>query len=141
MTEKEQSTLPKKSPRKSGKRGIGPVLDPVKDFDEPLRKEPKESEKEESKGSLLTVQPEAPKVANGRMKVFYDKPHFSKFKEKTLIALAISTPVEEAHLKHFPKLLSEGYHDIMKKGRTKISFGELPAQQATFYLSESLKGD
>jgi len=133
----------KKAPKKTGKRGITP-LDPVKDFDTPVKKDP-EKQLEEldkppvKKGSLLIEQPDTPTVANGRMKVFYDKPHFSKYKDVVLIALQCTVPLTEKHLSLLPKIVADGYHDVNKKGRSRINLKDLPNQFVQFFLESDRK--
>lgn len=107
--------------------------DPAKQLEE-LDKAP------QKKGSLLIEQPETPTVANGRMKVFYDKPHFSKYKDVVLIALQCTVPLTEKHLKLLPKIVADGYHDVNKKGRSRINFKDLPNQSVEFFLESERKG-
>src|SRR6266403_3496319 len=106
-----RSALPEKPPKRTGKRGVGPKLDPVADFDSPVKKDPPEA-----KGSLLANVPPAPSVANGRFKIFYDRPFWTKFKDRILVALQCSVPLEEGHANLLPKIIADAWHDVMKKG-------------------------
>lgn len=138
----------KNAPKKSGKKTlVGRPLDQDKDFDVPAIKakellaelDKPTPKKEVAKGSLLALQPDTPTVANGRIKVFYDKPHHSKYKDVILIALQITVPLTEKHLKFLPKIIADGFHDINKKGRSRMNFRDLPAQHVTFYLDSNRK--
>ncbi len=147
MTKDPADALPKTAPKKTGKRGIKP-LDPEADFDKPMKKEADpEAQLAEldkpapKKGSLLAEQPETPTVANGRIKVFYDKPHFSKYKDVVLIALQITVPLTEKHLKYIPKMIADAYHDVNKKGRSRINLRDIPPQHVEFYLESDRKED
>ncbi len=131
---KEKHALPERAPKKSGKRGIGPI-DPVADFDAPVTKPV------EPKGSLLANNPPKPSVANGRFRAFYDKPFVTKVKDKILIALQITTPLEDEHEKIIPKIVADAFSDISKKGRTRINLRDIPAQHVTFFLTSDHKED
>lgn len=114
-------------------------LDPVEDFEKPVKKDAAEQLAEldkppEKKGSLLIEQPDTPTVANGRMKVFYGKPFFEKYKDVALIALRITVPLTDKHQKLLPKIMANGYADINKKGRSRINLKDIPAQRVDFYL-------
>ncbi len=64
---KEKHALPERAPKRTGKRCVGPKLDPVADFDAPVKKDPPEA-----KGSsLLVEQPPKPTIVGDRMEVFY----------------------------------------------------------------------
>jgi hypothetical protein len=140
----EEHPAPKPPPpKRSGKRGLtlanavhNTALDPAADFDTPTRKEP---EAQQAHGSLLVTNPPKPTVANGRMKVFYDRPLFSKSKDRILIALQFSVPLGEEHDEILPKSVAEAHHDLLKRNRTKISLNGLPAQHATLYISADHK--
>ncbi len=125
-----RSALPERPPKRTGKRGVGPKLDPVADFDSPVKKDPPEA-----KGSLLANVPPAPSVANGRFKIFYDRPFWTKFKDRILVALQCSVPLEEGHANLLPKIIADAWHDVMKKGRTKIICNGIPAQSVTVFIS------
>jgi hypothetical protein len=130
----------KHAPKKTGKSGVRPPLDPVADFDTPTRTA--ESQLEEldkpatKKGSLLAEQPPKPKVVGDRMEVFYLKPIFGKTpKGDITVAMAITVPLEDGHLELLPKIIADGYKDVTKKGRKSMNFRELPGQHAQFFLS------
>lgn len=124
-------------PKKTGKRGIGP-LNVEEDFDTPTRKEPQE---EPQGSSLLVEQPPKPKVVGDRMEIFYEKPIFGKFKEVITVSLVCSIPIEKEHEKLIPKIVRDAYHDISKKGRKSINLKDpdLPGQRAVFYLAPDIK--
>jgi hypothetical protein len=128
-------------PKKTGKSGIRP-LDPVEDFGEPTRKAADALAKldKPGKGSLLAEQPPKPKVVGSRMEVFFLKPIFDKTtKGDITVALVITVPIEKEHHDLLPKIIADGYKDIIKKGRKSIGFNGLPGQSADFYLTSDDK--
>jgi hypothetical protein len=132
-----RSVLPEKPPKRTGKRGVGPKLDPVVDFDSPVKKDPPEA-----KGSLLAEQPPKPTIVGDRMEVFYLKPLFGKTpKGDITVSLAITLPVKDEHDGLLPKIVHDGYKDILKKARKAINFSELPGQRAEFYISSDAKDE
>ena len=135
-SENEKSLLPdpKNAPKKTGKRLPRPI-DPLEDFDKPVTKQTAMN----AEGSLLAKQPETPAVVNGRMKVFYAKPEHSKYKDTILISLHMSVPITKDHLKLVPKQIADGYHDVNKKGRSRINFRDLPNQAVEFFLDTESK--
>ena len=140
-----EDTLPTQRPKKTGSRGIGP-LDVEKDSNATAVKAPDPEQQlatldkqAPAKGSLLAEQPASPTVVNDRMKVFYDKPHHSKYKDVILIALQMSVPLTEKHLKLLPRIVADGYADINKKGRSRITFKNLPNQAVNFYMDSDTK--
>lgn len=136
---KEKHALPERAPKKSGKRGIGPI-DSVSDFDKPVTRSMVKKDAPEPKGSLLADNPPAPKIVGDRMEVFYLKPIFGKTpKGDITVSLAITLPVEEDHDGLLPKIVHDGYKDILKKARKAINFSELPGQRAEFYISSDAK--
>src|SRR5882757_7482086 len=87
-----ESHLPVRAPKKSGRKGIGP-LDVAADFATPAKRAP------EATGSLLVKQPVAKTVIGDRMEVFYLKPLFGKTKNGDItVSLCITVPLEDAHL-------------------------------------------
>jgi len=133
---KEKHALPERAPKRTGKRCVGPKLDPVADFDAPVKKDPPEA-----KGSsLLVEQPPKPTIVGDRMEVFYLKPLFGKTpKGDITVSLAITLPVEDEHDGLLPKIVHDGYRDVLKKARKAINFSELPGQRAEFYISSDAK--
>lgn len=139
---KSRSLLPAKHPKRTGKRGVGPKLDPKEDFETPTKKPDGEtSQATESKGSsLLVEQPPKPKVVGDRMEVFYLKPVFTKTpKGDILVSLAITVPIDKEHEELLPEIIAAGYKDLLKKGRSTLGFKDLPGQRAEFYLSQDIK--
>jgi len=130
---KEKHALPERAPKKSGKRGIGPI-DPVSDFDKPVTRAP------EPKGSSLQADvPPAPSIANGRFKIFYDRPFITKIRDRILIALQITVPLEDEHAELLPKIVADAQHDVLKRGRKKIICNGIPAQHVSFFLTSDRK--
>lgn len=139
-----ESHLPKRPPLASGKRGIGPKvepLDPVKDFETPTKQEPTQEVEQAEQGSLLAKQPKKAVVVGNRMEIFYDKPVFAKWKDTVIVALVCTMPVEKEHEDLLPKMVRDAYHDIKKKGRKNLTLkdADLPGQRAVFYLSSDIK--
>lgn len=135
-SENEKSLLPdtKNAPKRTGKRLPRPI-DPLEDFDKPVTKQtPMNAE-----GSLLVKQPESPSVVNDRMKMFYAKPNYSKYKDTIVISLQMSVPLTKEHLNLIPKQIADGFHDINKKGRSRINFKDLPNQAVEFFLDAESK--
>ena len=85
--------------------------------------------------ALMADNPSKPTVMNGRMKVFYDKPHFTKSKDHILVALQLSIPLEQEHDDLLPKIIIEAHKDVLKRGRKRILLNGLPAQHASIYLT------
>jgi len=131
--------LPKRAPKKSGKRGIGPkvdALDPVKDFETPVKKEV-----EEPKGSLLVEQPPAPTVVGDRILMHYLKPTFSKTKKgMRLVAMHLSFALTEEHTADslLPKGIRESWEVISKQGRKKLDLIGIPGQRAEFFMTQDI---
>jgi len=131
---KKKALLPTKAPKRTGKKGIGP-LDPLDDFDKGTKK----PEAPEVKGSLLVEQPPKPKVVGDRMAVFYLKPIFGKTPKGVItVSLVITVPLADEHADLLPKIIHDGYKDVLKKGRSALAFKDLPAQHAVFYLTSDM---
>jgi len=127
-----KSLLPKKPPKKTGKRGIKP-LDADEDFDKPV------TQQTSMEVGLKADNPPTPAVANGRMKVFYDRPIFSKYKDVVLIALQFSVPLDKEHDPLLPKVVADAHRDLLKKGRVKINLNGIDAQHAMLFLSSDIE--
>jgi hypothetical protein len=132
QSRKQQSLLPSKPPKKSGKRGPRP-LDPKEDFDQPTKKE--------AEGSLIAEQPPQPAVVGSRIKAHYLKPIFSKTtKGERLLAMHMTFPLTEEHTGDslLPKSVCEGWGFISKHGRKRLDLVGIPGQKATFYLTPDI---
>ena len=139
MSKEKKQLLPdkKNAPKKTGKKGIGP-LDPVKDFENPLNKKAIE----ETRGSFLVKQPLRPTVVGNRFEAFFLKTTFSKTKEgRKLVSLRFTVPLEDEHIDVLPKIVADGYKDVKKKGRNKIGFNGIPGQSVHLHLSQDIKED
>jgi hypothetical protein len=133
------ATLPKKRGKKSGKTNLTLAEAPEKKTPaEQLEELDKPKPKKE--GTLQVEQPPTPTVANGRMKVFFDKPFFSKYKDTVLISLQCSVPLTDKHMSVLPKAICDAYIDVQKKGRSRINLRDLPPQQVGFFLESDRKG-
>lgn len=145
LEEETAAHLPdkKNAPKRSGPKGIQ-RLDPVEDFEKPVRKEGEEAvaelDKPKAKGSLLADNPPKPTVANGRMKVFYDKPVTTKVKDKILIALACTVALEKEHDELLPKIIANAHRE-MRKGVVGMKLTDIPSQTVSFYHSSDAPAD
>jgi hypothetical protein len=133
----KNSHLPdkKNAPKKTGKRGIKP-LDPEADFDKAVTQQTEMSAGPRG-SSLLVEQPPKPRVVGDRFEAFYLKPFFQKDPKtgKLSVALAFSVALEKEHRPLLPKMVSDAYHDILKKGRKGMQLRSIPGQQARIYIS------
>lgn len=132
MAQPKKSHLPdrKHAPKKTGKR-LPPPEDPAEKL------VTTQTEMKVGPGTLLVEQPEKPGIANGRFRVFYDKPTFKKFKEEVpLISLRFSVPLEKGHDPLLPKIAAEAHRDLSKRGRDLIRLKDIPAQHALLFISE-----
>jgi len=137
LIKKVEDHLPKKAPKKTGKRGIKP-LDIDKDFPEPVKKEPAKHAPE----SLMVEQPKRPTVVGDRFEAFYLKPVFGKTKDgKKTIGLRFTVPLENEHEGLLPKIIHDGYRDIRKTGRVGMRFNNVPGQRAEIFLTHDIKED
>jgi hypothetical protein len=129
--------LPRKAPKRTGRKGIGPALDPVKDFETPTRKKP-EAAKEQAE--LLKVPATAPKlIVKDRMAIRYLRPIFDKTKKgKLTVALKFSLPITEEHMDVLPKIMHDGWQIISKRGRKRLDLIDVPPQRVAFYLASDI---
>lgn len=138
---KAAAILPKKAPKKTGKRGIGPKpepLDPEKDLETPVRKEPETPAQE---GSLLAEQPQQPAVVDDRIRMHYLKPSFSASpKGEKLLSMHMVFPLTEEHTQDslLPKVIREAWDAISKHGRKKLDLNGIPGQHVVFYLTPDI---
>jgi hypothetical protein len=132
MARPKHDALPDKkhAPKRTGKRLPRPE-DPAELV----------TEQTEMKGSLLAEQPPKPKIVGDRMQVFYLKPYFQKDAKsgKLSVAMAFSVALEKEHRPLLPKIVADGYHDILKKGRKSMALSSIPGQHAQIYLSHDAK--
>lgn len=156
---KEKEASPKKdhlpekrnAPKRSGKRGIGP-LDVEKDFNSPVKVANVVETTGPAQGnsivikavssSLMVEQPKRPVVVGDRFEAFFLKPTFSKTKDgKKLVGLRFTVPVDDEHDEVLPKIVHDGYKDMKKKGRAGIRFNGVPGQAVEVFLSQDIKED
>jgi hypothetical protein len=139
---KSKSLLPdkKSAPKRTGKRGIKP-LDPKEDFDTPTKLEKLTTLVTKQENDFLVgVAPPKPKVVGDRFEAFYLKPIFAKSAKGDLtVALAFSVALEKEHKDLLPKLVADGYHDVLKKGRKALTLRGVPGQHVEIYLSHDTK--
>lgn len=126
-----------KGPKRTGKRGIGPV-DPVEDFEQPVKVAPAAQQE------LLTPpEPEAvPAVQGDRMMVQYVRPIFQKSKKgNRIIMLELSLPVTEEHQDLLPRVVREGWKFVGKNGNKRLDIVDVPNQLARFWLTNDDKDE
>jgi hypothetical protein len=121
------------APRKTGKRGIGP-LDPTKDFDNPVNKKAVA----EAKGSLLAEQPPRKVVVGDRMEVFFERVTVTKPKDKVLVTFRCTVPLEKDHEKLLPDLVVKKFHTIAGLKSCSIKPDELDPCAAKFYMAHDI---
>jgi hypothetical protein len=134
---KSKSLLPdkKSAPKRTGKRGIKP-LDPKEDFDTPTKIEKLTTIVTKQEGSLLADNPPKPKVVGDRFEAFYLKPIFAKSPKGDLsVSLAFSVALEKEHRELLPKMVSDAFHDILKRGRKLLALNGVPGQAVEIFLS------
>lgn len=107
------SALPEKAPKKTGKRGVGPKLDPVADFDAPVKKDSAQSE-------LVKVphQP-TPAVQHGKMAAHFVRfvPDRSK-NRNAVVFMDFSLELEDAHEGRLPREIEDEWKHF-KRGSVK----------------------
>jgi hypothetical protein len=125
-------------PKKTGKKGIGPPLDVVKDFDTPVKKDVKETDQ---KALLeMPVAEKSPAVVGKKIRVNYVRPHFDRVKSgKRTVALEISFALVDAHDKLLPKRITDGWNFMTKRGNKRLDLVDVPGQRALFFLTSDDK--
>lgn len=101
------SKLPKTAPKRTGKKGIGPKLDPVEDFETPLKKKPEQAE------LVATTRPQTSVVQHGKMAAHFVKyvPDRTKNRDK-VVFLDFSLELEDAHMGKLPKEIEDAWKDL-----------------------------
>lgn len=134
-TRTPEKHLPTKPPKKTGKRGVGP-LDEAKDFEEPVKKEPEGDQPE----LLETPVEKRPVVVKGRFVATILPPIYSSQPKSgdKLISLRISFALTEEHQGMFPKIVEEGWKWVKKPHRPKTSI-DMPAQTVRFFLAHDVE--
>lgn len=113
MSKKAKAHLPTKAPKRTGKRGVGPKIDPEEDFDKPVKKEAEQPE-------LLTVpkQP-TPAVQHGKMAVHFVRFVPDRSKDRNAVVfMDFSLELEEAHEGRLPREVEDEWRHF-KKGSVK----------------------
>jgi len=158
--DKVEKHLPERAPKRTGKAGIKP-LDPVEDFDTPVRKTMREAQEildaepmeeavveeepeeeiagsEDPQGVLLEI-PESeapPSVMKDRMLVHYVKPHFKKTKKgERTVSLEFSVPLTKEHEDLIPAAVATGWKFLSKRGMKRLDITEVPAQAIRLWLA------
>lgn len=117
MTKEKKTARREAAPKKTGKRGPMP-LDPVKDFEEPVRKE-SEGQEPEQKELLAIPKPPEPTIQHGKMGVYFIKfvPDRSKDGKRT-VYLDISLELEDGHAGRIPREVEDQWRHL-KRGNVK----------------------
>lgn len=134
----EKHALPdkKNAPKRSGKKGIGP-LDVEKDFDTPVRREPAQ------KALIEVGEKEKPlNFKDDLCVVHFVDFSFRKDKNRDEIAdLEFSLPLEDAHKGRFPREIKDAW-DFLAKGNVKtIVANGIEPQNVTLSIAPGKKGD
>lgn len=128
--------LPKKAPKKTGKRGVKP-LDPDEDFNSPNRREPEQ-------GQLLAT-PEAekpPAVQNGKCMAHFVDFHFTKDKERNGVALLdFSFPLDDSHKDELPREFIDAWNDLRKGHHKEIKLNGVEPQNVELSIAADGKTD
>ncbi len=95
-------------------------LDPVEDFDTPVRQQP-----------LIpgTDKPAIPSAVRGRMMMCtYVKPHYALTKDDRLVGLEISFPLTDEHRDLLPKSVCDEWNHLKRSSSKRIVNIDVPAQ-------------
>src|ERR1700739_4618598 len=131
------SHLPRRAPKRTGKRG--PVLDPVSDFNTPVKKEGEVVEKGTS--LLLAEQPLPPKVVGERFQAFFRTTTFSvnEKTDKQYIHLHMTVELSKEHDGVLPKLVSKAHQRVVKeRGLAGEKLRDIPDQNVRFYRDQTI---
>jgi hypothetical protein len=130
-------SLPKRPPRKSGKRGIGPVLDPIQDFETPTRKEPESAQMEHEALKSPPAPPPA-RIQNGKRVVHFAKFSLDRDKNRKPFALMdFSLELEEADKGLFPREIEDAWMYLMKGNVKRIDANGIPPQNIRIAIAPS----
>jgi hypothetical protein len=131
------SKLPKTPPKRTGKRGVGPKLDPIEDFETPTRRAPKQ-------GELLQAPaaPPQPRIQDGKCVVHFVKFSFDRDKNRKAIALMdFSLELDEAHAGHFPREVEDSWRYLKKGNVKRIDANGIPPQNVEIATAPDGKAD
>jgi len=107
---KPEDHLPKRAPKKTGKRGPRP-LDASADFDNPVRKEAEEP----VQGELIKepTPPAPPAIQHGKIAMHFVgyKAKRSKDRDK-IVNMDFSLELTDAHRKHIPREIEDAWHEL-----------------------------
>lgn len=141
---KSRNLLPKKAPKKTGKKGIGP-----KEFDGDLvEQDQQRQEKENTEGvqvteqgsSLLVEQPKKPTVVGKLFEAFMMKPAFYQTKKgKRFIDYRFTVELTKEHDDVIPELIAARHKDAVKKGSAGVILRDVPAQNVGIFLANDMQ--
>lgn len=130
------SHLPKRAPKKTGKRGIRP-LDPVQDFDVSTKKQPEQAE-------LLKLPANEPVAAiqHGKMAVHFVRfiPDRSKDRNR-VVSLDFSLELEDVHVGRLPREVEDAWKDLKKGSIKRIDADGVGSQNLSVSLVPDEKAD
>ena len=128
--------LPKTHPKKTGKRGIKP-LDPVEDFNTPLKKDPP------AQAELLKVPAQPPStIQHGRMSMHFVKyiPDRDKNRNR-IVTINLALELEDAHKGRLPREIEDAWDDLKKGSVKRINPDGIGNQQLDIAIVPGEKSD
>ena len=143
---KDAAALPKRPPKKTGKRGPYPETDsaaPQNETPAPGQESAGEAI-DTSEGSLIAEQPPRPVVVGDRCEAYFLKPTFSRMtKGDRLVALHMTFPLTQEHTEDgiLPKRIRDDWALMNKHGRTKLYLNGIKGQRVCFFLSSDAPED
>lgn len=143
MKAKKKKAVPAKRvvpPKRTGKAGIGPLLD-----DEPnVKPNSAAAHNLSEQGELIEAPEPQPAVVKGRFMANFLKPIFSKAPKSgdRLISLHMVVMLTKDHEdgEVIPREIKAGWHFVAKNGRKRLDL-DVPAQHVRFCLSSDEDGD
>ena len=133
MVKRVEDHLPRKAPKRSGKKGIGP-LDPVDDFQTPTRKEPHQAE--------LLALPKQPAISHGKMALHFVRyvPDRSKDHNR-VVNMDFSLELEDEHAKKLPKEILDAWKDLKSGNFKRVDPDGIGPQNLKLSLVPDSKAD
>jgi hypothetical protein len=128
-------------PKRTGKKGIGPPLDPVEDFDTPVRTEAAQGESSEEQpvqGELIRepIPPRPPALQNGKIAMHFVgyKAKKTKYREK-VVYMDFSLELTDEHKKRLPREIEDAWHELEEKKYSFVGPDGLETQNLEFFLA------
>jgi len=127
-------------PKKTGKRGIGPALDPVDDFDTPVHIDVTvNAEKNEPVQGELIQEPKAPPpkaIQNGRIAMHFVGYKAKKTKDREkIVTMDFSLELTEEHKKRLPREIEDAWHECETNLYFSVEPDGMGEQNLVFFLA------